>query len=386
MLIEIHMLQNHVPANINRDDTGSPKDCLFGGIRRARISSQCLKRSIRRSPIFQEVLAANGGAAFRTRQLPALVKDRLLEKGLAADVAEAAAKKATGFGNKEGTERDDFATAQTIFLTNDDVQAVADVIFAALSGKSAKEIEKLKGEALKELQKETARVARKVTPDLALFGRMVTSDAFMDVDGALQVAHAISTNRLEQEFDYFTAVDDLPKVNDEGGADMIGDVEYNASCFYKYFSIHVEGVMENFLGVDLRKANNTHAAQARNTAAAVTGAFIEAAAFTVPSGKKNSFANNQLPEAVLVEIRDRNIPVSYANAFVKPAEPTRSADLVSTSVDMFTRHVTKIDEKYGIRPVHRYWFSVSDAALSGASDCENFAVLVEAVRQAVLQG
>ena len=49
MLIEVHILQNHAPSNLNRDDTGSPKEAVFGGYKRARISSQCLKRSIRRS-------------------------------------------------------------------------------------------------------------------------------------------------------------------------------------------------------------------------------------------------------------------------------------------------------------------------------------------------
>ena len=57
MLVEIHMLQNHAPSNLNRDDTGSPKECTFGGIKRGRISSQCLKRSIRRSPVFRDALS-----------------------------------------------------------------------------------------------------------------------------------------------------------------------------------------------------------------------------------------------------------------------------------------------------------------------------------------
>ena len=48
MKIDLHLLQNFAPANLNRDDTGAPKDCDFGGFRRARISSQCLKRSMRR--------------------------------------------------------------------------------------------------------------------------------------------------------------------------------------------------------------------------------------------------------------------------------------------------------------------------------------------------
>ena len=47
MIIELHMLQNFAPSCLNRDDTNSPKECEFGGYRRARISSQCIKRAIR---------------------------------------------------------------------------------------------------------------------------------------------------------------------------------------------------------------------------------------------------------------------------------------------------------------------------------------------------
>ena len=44
MLIQIHMLQNYAPSNLNRDDSGSPKSAVFGDQPRGRISSQCLKR------------------------------------------------------------------------------------------------------------------------------------------------------------------------------------------------------------------------------------------------------------------------------------------------------------------------------------------------------
>ncbi len=47
MFIELHIIQNFPPSNLNRDDLGQPKDAEFGGYHRARISSQCLKRVIR---------------------------------------------------------------------------------------------------------------------------------------------------------------------------------------------------------------------------------------------------------------------------------------------------------------------------------------------------
>ncbi len=71
MLIELHMLQNFAPSNLNRDDTNNPKDCDFGGVRRARISSQCLKRAIRFAPAFRETTQVENGMRTRwiTRQI-----------------------------------------------------------------------------------------------------------------------------------------------------------------------------------------------------------------------------------------------------------------------------------------------------------------------------
>jgi CRISPR system Cascade subunit CasC len=230
------MLQNHAPSNLNRDESGSPKDCVFGGIKRARISSQCLKRSIRRSEIFASELG--GHLASRTRRLPELVRAKLVEAGISAEIAAIAAKKVTGFGTEKGDEREankttgQFETAQTMFLTDADVQAVADVLLTACrESKDGKTLEKVAG---KDLQaKSTQAGFRPVTVDIALFGRMITSGAFRDVEAAAQVAHAISTHKVDTEFDYFTAVDDLMDMGDaeeDGSADMIGDVEYNSAC------------------------------------------------------------------------------------------------------------------------------------------------------------
>ena len=69
MLIEIHMLKNYPPTNLNRDDTGAPKTSVFGGVSRGRISSQCLKRSWRTAPLFQEAVGTEN-LGVRTRKLP----------------------------------------------------------------------------------------------------------------------------------------------------------------------------------------------------------------------------------------------------------------------------------------------------------------------------
>ncbi|HOM73296.1 MAG TPA: type I-E CRISPR-associated protein Cas7/Cse4/CasC, partial [Armatimonadota bacterium] len=326
MLIEIHILQNHTPSNLNRDDTGSPKECIFGGVKRARISSQCLKRSIRRSEVFTSRL--EGKLANRTRRLPELVREKLLEAGLDPEMADIAARKASGFGTSEGKEQPKdkndgtYQTAQTMFLTPADIDAITEVMLdAAKKAGSAAKFDKV---SAKDLQSDaTLKGYRPISVDVALFGRMITSGAFRNVEACAQVAHAISTHRVDHEFDYFTAVDDLQglsKDDEDTGADMIGDVEFNSACYYKYFSIDVDGLIANLTGQSAYRQGITEeeVKAAREVTAETIEALLKASVLTTPTGKQNTFAAHQLPAAVLVEVRPYATPVSYANAFVKP--------------------------------------------------------------------
>lgn len=391
MLVEIHMLQNHAPSNLNRDDTGSPKDAVFGGVRRSRISSQALKRAIRRSTIFQEALK-DAGLGVRTRQLPQLVKQILLERGLSAEMADIGALKASGFGTKDGKEqkvdeeRNTVETAQIMYLTPNDIQAVADVIYeAAVEAKTPAAFKKV---SAKDLQARAVDRWRPITPDIALFGRMITSDAFRDVESAVQVAHALSTHRMEHEFDYYTAVDDLRQTvssEDDKGAAMIGDIEFTSACYYKYFSIDLDGFVDNLVGQN-GAVETEERKRARALAVQTTLAFFEAAVFTSPSGKQNTFAAYQLPDAILVEVRDHKIPVSYANAFVKPVTAGRGEDLVERSIAALKEHVELITEKFSLISTDRFWFTTRDVAIAGTQTCETLADLKEKLAVALRGG
>ncbi len=368
MLVEIHMIQNHAPSNLNRDDTGSPKDCLFGEIPRARISSQCIKRSIRRSTIFQEEMK-DIPMGMRTRLLPVLVKDELLKRGVAVDLAEVAAKKATGFGTKEGTERDEMNTAQIMFLSPADVKLVADVLHEAIKKNKTKEaFEKVEASAL---QKEAGKRGwTPITPDIALFGRMITSDAFLDIQASMQVAHAISTNKVDNKFDYFTAVDDQKGVvgdTDDLGAGMIGDVEFNSACYYKYFSLDTDAFVANLIP---KGAGKDQIATTKEVLKKTVRAFLKAAIFTTPTGKQNTFAAHQLPDAILVEVRPQKIPVSYANAFIEPARPRDGRNLVQESIQKLVTHAELLQKKFSLSSAARLWFTTTEIVLSGAETCE----------------
>lgn len=345
MLIQIHMLQNYAPSNLNRDDTGSPKDAIFGGYRRGRISSQCLKRSIRHSETFKAAFEDDGLLAKRTLELPRLVKEELEALGVDDKAAETITKILATLGG--GKDAEGLKTKLLIFLTSAEVSEVTHKLWDHYQEIGEKAFAKLK---IADLEKVMAHAAPR-SIDVSMFGRMTTSVAFEDVEAAVQVAHALSTNALDREYDYFTAVDDL---SGESGAGMIGDVEFNSSTYYKYFNIHWENLVKN-LGGDEQVAHEA------------VEALIEAAAFAQPSGKQNSFAAQNLPDLVLVEVSKKNIPVNYANAFLKPISGKRDGSLMDNSITALDKTATSIRNVYGLNG-QRGYISVSGQAIENAED------------------
>lgn len=354
MFIEVHILKNYAPSNLNRDDTGSPKSCLFGGVPRGRISSQCQKRTARTSDILRNAVGIEN-LGLRTRKLPKLIVDELASCGTGEEYLDIVRKKITGFGNKDGKESKDELTAQIMFFSPADIAAAAECVCKSIeeSG-SIGAFEKVKA---KDLQSAMRNVLRPITLDIALFGRMITSDAFRDVEAAMQVAHAFSTNRLEQEFDYYTAIDDLLIQGEETGAGMIGDVEFNSNCYYHYFNLDVDQLLDNLEGVESKEELVMKAIPA----------IIRAFAYSSPSGKQNSFAAHQLPSLVCVEIKTEKIPVSYANAFVKPAYAGRESNLIDDSIVKLVKEIDKIDDKFDIPVQKRLWFCTEELAPPGAA-------------------
>ena len=88
--IEFHVIQSFPPANLNRDDTNMPKDCEFGGVRRARISSQCIKRAIRLHPDFAKYTEVLPGE--RTKLMSVFIAYQLISAGKAEDEAKTVAQ------------------------------------------------------------------------------------------------------------------------------------------------------------------------------------------------------------------------------------------------------------------------------------------------------
>ena len=268
LYVDFHILQTVPPSCINRDDTGSPKTAVYGGVTRARVSSQAWKHAMR--------------AAF--------ADDARLDVGKLA-------KKAL---ENAGIKSDDKGTKALFFMSTAQAKALAELAVAGSTDK-------------KEYQK-----ALKAAPsmDMALFGRMVADDPSLKYDAAAQVAHSISTHAVQNEYDYFTAVDDC-QAEDNAGAGHLGTVEYNSSTLYRYATVNV-----------MELAGQLDAEQAAETVRAFGEAFL----FSMPTGKQNSFANRTLPDAVYVTIREDQ-PVNLCGAFERAvprsmqgyAEPSKAA-------------------------------------------------------------
>jgi len=371
MLIEIHMIQNHSPANLNRDDLGVPKTCIFGGVTRARISSQCLKRSIRRSPEFAAALDREGG--IRTRRL-ANVLARVAYAGdfdmtpekltnlLQAQPVEneeinrldAIASDALQLGGVKAKSKKKSKSDEENEGNGDDTSAEAHskmLLFLSTNtiGKMAKDLkDKPTAKGLAEKFKKYI-AENPAAPDIALNGRMtevakksVFSDLNFTVEAALSAAHAISTHAVINEVDYFTAADDLP--GPDAGAAHVNETMFNSACFYKHFIIDFKQLKKN-----LRNDGEL----ARKT----VQCFLEAAAKANPSGKQHAFAAFNLPDGVLVEVKTKSAtPVSYANAFADPVPERAERALIGESIARLGQYVHDIITGYGIE-ADRFWFS-----------------------------
>lgn len=330
MLIEIHMIQNHGPANLNRDDLGAPKTCYFGGVMRSRISSQCLKRSIRTSEQFKRLL---GGV--RTRQLAKLIADKI--PGGAGEK-----KRAANILRKCGIKPKDENKSEMLVYTTDEAITQIAATIANTEGESD-DLAKKCGKLISSLV---------AAPDMALTGRMLETGGLKDttVEAALQAAHAISTHEARPEVDYYVAADDIPGA--DAGAAYVDEAMFVSACFYKYFSIHWETLLKNLSG----SADNKDPRPA-HLAAHTVGAFIRGAALSNPTGKQNSFAAHNLPDGVVVEVKHAGAtPISYANAFASPVPGQGPRDLVSQSIAQLAQYIGDIDEGYG-QIGARFWFS-----------------------------
>lgn len=347
ILIEIHVLQNFAPSNLNRDDTGAPKDAFFGGTRRGRVSSQCEKRAVRQyfaEKVGDGVFSADEFAV-RTKRVYQGIADALAGK---RDPVETRAKAERALSYVELKAADDGKSQYLLFLGRREIAALAetidkhwDLIVDAEEprgtdggpGKRAKSKKDAAGSAPKEVKEQIKAVFNGgKAVDLALFGRMLADMPEKNQHAACQVAHAFSTHAVEREFDFYTAVDDL-KPEDTAGADMMGTVEFNSACYYRYAVVDWEKLVANLQD---------------DTDLATKGlrVFLEGFVLAEPSGKQNSFAAHNPPEFVAVSVCVDGAPRSLANAFETAIRVKTGESLTRKSAEALAAKASVLDHAY----------------------------------------
>jgi len=410
MKLELHVIQNFTASNLNRDDTGSPKDVMFGGFRRSRVSSQCSKRSARvyvQNKLSKDQLTAGEIGAkplgVRTGRLLKHIVERHeadFASSWPADhsmhdlfMKDAHARAGIILRAVGATVDEAGLTKALIYVSDLEVGALAallqqhwdqldpksalvpsakkvaddggDVIESADDNGSEAGVSEEAGSAEGPAPKKGAKPATKPrsvemelskavstllrTPlktvfskpsmDIALFGRFMADRSDFIVDAACQVAHPLGVSKLEREFDYFTAVDDL---KEESGAQHLGTVEFNAPTLYRYAVLDTVKLLAN-LGGDEQLARRA------------ISLFFEALAVATPSGKQNTFAAHNMPSFVGVVARGRG-PMNLANAFESPIRPRADASLTEQAIEALNKEDEWASKTYGAPGADKWRF------------------------------
>ncbi|MEF3192824.1 MAG: type I-E CRISPR-associated protein Cas7/Cse4/CasC [Halothiobacillaceae bacterium] len=363
-LIEIHVLQNFAPSNLNRDDTGAPKDAFFGGTRRARVSSQCIKRAVREYFRTQN----NEFFAFRTKRIVDSLIKRIepkvrgdknytpenLEKAITAAI------NCIGAGDKKVKVEKDKKNGQMktdvpLFMSNAEIDALAAAIGAnfnkLLKAKISDDVAKIITDSIDGKENKS-----RLTLDIALFGRMLAVMPEKNQNAACQVAHAISTHAVEREFDFYTAVDDL-KPEETAGSDMIGTVEFNSACYYRYAVVDWAKLVENL------QDNEELAAKGLRT-------FLQGFVVAEPTGKQNSFAAHNPPEFIAVTVCHDAPPRNLANAFETAIRAKAGESLTRKSAEELVKKANALEKAYP-RKAQTFVLNLVNAELNGFGETKD---------------
>lgn len=373
--IQLHILASYPPSNLNRDDLGRPKTAVMGGSQRLRISSQSLKRAWRTSDQFEESL--HGLIGIRTRSLGEKIYGAMVSGQQLMDVVAGEKSKpvrsplseedaliwsagiADAYGAlkspKEWEKGPEYK--QMIHFRPSEIQAIDNLITVIADpeqkeaakaleidlsdlkqlgsliseGKSLSDPQKKKKNNLNKQVRSITLFKKDTAVDISMFGRMMADATDYNVEAAVQVAHAITVHDVAVEDDYFTAVDDLNRGEEDVGAGHLGESEFASGLFYLYLCINRDLLMEN-LGGDEALANNA------------LRALTETAVKVAPTGKQASFASRAYASYLLAERgcqQPRSLSVAYLTAL-------RDRNLLESAITSLQETRKKMDAVYGM--------------------------------------
>lgn len=335
-IIELHILQSFPVSCLNRDDLGSPKSAIFGGTKRARISSQCLKRAQR--DIFK-VIAKNYSKGSRTRLIKKKFREIIEGKKVDGINVDELSNILLGVFKDKGKETDKDKGEEynvLLYFSEGELEMVVDAALNVIQEKQGVALSSIKADILKKAKEVIKGAVPHDAADVALYGRMVADNASLNVEGAAMFSHALSTHRVENELDFYTAVDDNLS-GEETGAGMMGMLEFSSACYYRYVCLDVGLLEKNISNLDKDK----------ETRDKIISAFIKSALLAVPKARKNSMNAYTLPSYVMGLVRKEGHPIQLINAF---ETPVKSKDgYVSSSREALIKHLTDMKGVWGIK-------------------------------------
>lgn len=309
-IIEFHILQSFPVSCLNRDDTNSPKTCVIGGIERARVSSQCWKRSVRLSLRDFDIKLG-----IRTKKVAEGIEKSLKDKGCAEEAVIKSAQEVSKL----------IAEDSLTFFTDKEYEAIADLL---LDKKSVKI-----GDISKVIKKGKIQVLNGL--DIALFGRMVAKAPSMNVEAAASFSHAISTHSVAPEMDFFTAIDDC-KVNneDESGAAHMGVSEYSSATYYRYISLNIEQ-LKSTLGLEDNDLDSIKSA---------IKAFVKALYVAIPGARQATMSAACPWNYAKVLVRNGH---RMQCAFEKPVLSARTGGYLEASIQLLQQELQRQEKLSG---------------------------------------
>lgn len=319
--LELHILQSFPVTCLNRDDLNSPKTAIFGGVQRARVSSQCWKRTVRE---LAQVSLPEFFKGQRGRLIVEPLKVALLKEGFDESEAVEAAKQIADYlatYDKDAEKKKGILQVRTAyFTTQGEINKLARAY--KKSGDVKKAVREIKPEDLKD------------AADISLFGRMVASDHTLTLEGAAMFSHALSVHKVDNEIDYFSTKEDFPSM--DAGAAMTGTLEFNSATYYRFAALNLDMLFDN----------NHLACLNEKERKDVVKTFVKAVIEAVPAARRNSQNGDVRPKHVLCVIREKGHPVQLVNAF---EEPIYSKDgIAKKSIEKLEKEYINLKEKWEV--------------------------------------
>ena len=302
--IEFHILQSFPVTCLNRDDVGAPKTAIVGGVQRARVSSQAWKRPVRMA--MHEFGAKLG---MRTKHVASTLAQICRDLGATEEQAEACGEVIAGFLSKD----------TLLFFTRAEAQAFCDYA-------QQKEFvaENLKDKDIHKIAKKSLNLAIEGV-DIALFGRMVAQAGELNIEAAASFAHAISTHKVSNEVEFFTALDDFAT---EPGSAHMGSLEFNSATYYRYVSLDLGQLWQTLAGQNLPEAVEN---------------FTKALFLAVPTARQTTQSGASPWEFAKVLVRKgQRLQVPFETA-VK----AKDGGFLQPSIETMTNYLAKQEKLHG---------------------------------------